>query len=236
MKKIFVILLILFVGLLVGCASKSVVVKDFSTSFEALEEENKIESEEIIWPGYSTNNILPLVELKKSKDDIRLDDIKWYPGWDIFPENVTCENPEKRPYLIRIVNNSDKDTTFFSRHRIVFDARPEYITEFVVPAHSTRYIKSHVSEMTTSFGIIYKKINGNGYDLGAYSYKNLNGWTDPDRATRCLDEILQSHCIEVIFYGEGSEDNVNWLVELPESYDEKELMDVEWIYNETYDR
>ena len=236
MKKIFVILLVLFVGLLVGCASKSAVVKDFSTSFEASEEE---EVEEIpIWPGYSANHILPnSYDFPKYKDDyLRLADVYNLFGFSLYPENVTCENPEKRPYLIRIVNNSDKDTTFFSRHRIVFDARPEYITEFVVPAHSTRYIKSHVSEMTTSFFISYKKINGGYSSLSTYEYNSLGGMSNRYRATRLLDEILQSHCIEVLFYGEGSDDNVNWLVELPESYDEKELMDVEWIYNETYDR
>ena len=236
MKKIFVILLILFVGLLVGCASKSVVVKDFSTSFEASEEENKVE-EVPIWAGYSANHILPLsLDFPKYKDDyLWLGDIAKFDEYGLLPKNLTCGNPVRKPYLIRIVNNSDKDTTFFSRHRIVFDARPEYITEFVVPAHSTRYIKSLVTKMTTSFFISYKKINGGYSSLGAYHIDyctSINGISRPD----ILNEILQSHCIEVLFYGEGSEDNVNWLVELPESYDEKELMDVEWIYNETYDR
>ncbi len=235
MKKIFVILLILFVGLLVGCASKSVVVKDFSTSFENSEEE-KVE-EVPIWAGYSANHILPLsLDFPKYKDDyLWLHDISNFDEYFLLPENLTCGKPIRKPYLIRIVKNSDKDKTFFSRHRIVTSARPEYITEFVVPAHSTRYIKSLVTKTTTRFFISYKKTNGGYSSLGAYDIDyvvSINGISSSD----ILNEILQSHCIEVLFYGEGSEDNVNWLVELPESYDEKELMDVEWIYNETYDR
>ena len=234
MKKIFVILSVLFVGLLIGCASKPVVEEKPSSVINEYHIRYSDGSEDIkysnaIWSGYSTNNILTWVEAKKSKEDICLDDLKWSPEWKLFPENVICENPEKRPYLIKIVNNSDKDTTFWICHKFSFEFKPDYFTTFVVPAHSTKYVKSKVTEKTISFGIGYDKSNGYGKDLGAFSYKSLDGQNNPERAIRCLDEILQTHCCEVIFNGENSEDNIEWLVELPSSYNEDNLIEVDWM-------
>ncbi len=229
MKKIFVILLVLFVGLLVGCASKSVIVKDFSTSFEASEEE-KVENEEIIWPGYSTNNIFAApIDYVDDNTCICLYEVKYFPGYNNFPENITCENPIRKPYLVRIVNNSDKDQIFWICHHPVFENKPDYTTEFVVPANSIRYVQSQVLEKTTSFSISYKKSsNGYYYDLGIFAYQHLD-WKNCEISARCLNEILQTHCLEVIFYGEDAkEKNLAWLVELPESYDEKDLIDVKW--------
>ena len=228
MKKIIIILLVLFVGLLVGCASKSVVVKDFSTSFEAFEEEKV---EEIIWPGYSTNNIFAApVDYVDDDACLCLYEVKYLPGYDNLPENVTCENPIRKPYLVRVINNTDKDQVFWICHQPVIENRPDYTTEFVVPAHSTRYIKSQVLETTTRFCVSYKKSsNGFYYAMGIFDYTALSQKTSI--ASRCLNEILQTHCLEVIFNGEDAkENNIAWLVKLPESYDEKDLIDVEWTY------
>ena len=228
MKKIFVILSVLFIGLLVGCASKPV-VEEKTFSFE---KKTEVKVEEIIWPGYSTNNIFAApVDYVDDDTCLCLYEVKYLPGYDNLPENVTCENPIRKPYLVKVINNTDKDQIFWICHHPVIENKPDYTTEFVVPANSTRYVQSQVLETTTSFSISYKKSsNGYYYDLGIFTYKALD-WKNPDLASRCLNEILQTHCLEVIFNGEDAkENNIAWLVELPESYDEKDLIDVEWTY------
>ena len=236
MKKIFVILLILFVGLLVGCASKSVVVKDFSTSFEAPEEEKLLVKDlngrymevdkTLPWPGYTFSTL-----------DIQyLMDLPTIPEFWNLPENVTCENPTQRPIVGRIVNNTDKEYTFWIVHKItntypgVRIYKPDYLLELKVPANSTKYYVYDKPEMVSSLSIgVYTKNKGS-FQLGFYSTMSIDGGKNFELARRIFAEIEASHCEEVIFNGEDDLDEYKNYINLvlPFEYNEEDLVS-DWI-------
>ncbi len=101
MKKIFIIFLILFVGLLVGCASKPVVVKDFSTSFETYEEEKKVEKQ----IKYFTNDKISEFVYNPS---ISMEDINKFIRRNYnysYNENLHIQESD---YVILITNTTNK--------------------------------------------------------------------------------------------------------------------------------
>ncbi len=238
MKKIFVILLILFVGLLVGCASKSAVVKDFSTSFENSEEENLIYVKDLNGHYWEADKTLPWPGYTSSfHSSLDLTDLTIIPEFWNLPENVTCENSIQRPIVGKIVNNTDKEYTFVIVHKITNtypDKRiykPDYCLTIMVPAHSTGYYVYNKPEMVSNVSIHVHTKNKGSFQLGAYGGSNIDGGLQNyELAKRIFSEIEASHCEEVIFNGEDDLDEYKNYINLvlPFEYNEEDLVS-DWV-------
>ena len=262
MKKFFIVFLI--TSLFIGCASKPKAVevemeKPSTTKLtapyaERWQEQKRLEEEtgkrykwfsnkdgtvyylspDDPWIGYNLNNIYFWSWMKQNDSDLCYQDLNGRPGFDWYPDNVTCENPEKKPYLVRLTNNTDRDVVFWLVHKFNFEFRPDYFVKITVPAHSTKYVKSKVTEKTTSFGVGVDSIDGWGNSLGHFGVDYFHLGDDLELSARVIDELLKFYCIEAIFNEEINDDNWNnnsnivRLVKFPESYDEEDLIEANW--------
>ena len=247
MKKFFIILSVLFVGLLVGCASKS---ESENTTATIDNTDNIIEEAEINdrnnniiyvtdidgkvleadktvpWPGYTFTRASSHKELASLRN---------IPEFWNLPENVTCDNPEKKPFIGRIVNNTDKECSFWVCYAITNPNehiyKPDYFLKIDVPSHSTRYYVYDKPEM------IYEDCIGvklsTGYRMFSSFWMNDldGGWNNTELAKRIFNEIRSYHYEEFIFNGEENLDESSFSFVLPFEYDENELIS-DWVVRE----
>lgn len=233
MKKIFVIFLVLFVGLLVGCASKPI-INDNSVSEESdttfiVKDINGISwkaDKTIKWPGYTFESAF------SPKDLTNLTAIPEF--WNL-PENILCKNPTKKPFIGRIVNNSDREYTFWIVYKITNTNKqvykPDYLLEIKVPAHSIKYYIYDKIEMVTETSIgVYTKNKGS-FMLGSFTMNDFDGsWNNTELATKILNEIKSYYFEETIFNNEEELDEYKYYYHLvkPFEYNEKDLIS-NWI-------
>lgn len=232
MRKIFVILLILFTGLLIGCAStpiincnstseelNTIIVKDINGVFWKADKT-------VEWPGYT-------FEVANSPKD--LTNLTTIPEFWNLPENILCEKPTKKPFIGRIINNSDKEYTFWIVNKITNTNKqiykPDYLLEIKVPAHSIKYYVYDKPEMVTETSIgVYTKNKGS-FMLGSFTANNFDGgWRNTELATKILNEIKSYHFEETIFNNEEELDEYKYYYRLVKSfeYNEKDLIS-NWI-------
>ena len=144
-------------------------------------------------------------------------------GWEIknnLPERVISEQFKNEPIIGRITNNTDREYTFWLVHKFNKEYRPDYFMEMKVPAHSTRYFKSEVPEITTSFCIGVDTKKGKSITINAYNFNQLGS---NDLAARCLMEIFRTHYVDCVFNGENESESYVNLIE-PFDYKEEDLI------------
>ncbi len=231
-KKI--LFLVLFVGLLVSCASKPV---SENTKVNITDNDNIIYVTDISgrywaadktlpWPGYTFTLASNHEELSSLKD---------IPEFWNLPENVTCDNPVKKSFIGRFVNNTDKECTFWVVYKITNSNeriyKPDYYLEINVPAHSTRYYVYDKPEMIYEDGGGVK-ISTGYYMIGSYWMNDFDGaWKNTELAKRIFNEIRSYHYEEFIFNGEENLDDSSFNFVLPFEYNENELIS-DWVVRE----
>ena len=264
MKKILAFLSVLFVGLLVGCASKSesenttatidntdniIYETEINNDNDNIIEEAEINDDTDIfievmninqdclikadktvpWPGYTFQEI--------NCDFQALAELTCIPEFWNLPENVMCENPVKYPIIGRIINNTDKEDTFWLvyKHTNCYEHiyLPDYYLEIKVPAKSIRYYIYDKPEMPTDRGGgVFSNIKG-GKGSGYFSPESFGGRKNWDLATKIINEIMSKHYEEIILNSETDSDGNNYYYRLvePFEYNEEDLIS-DWVVRE----
>ena len=231
MKKIFVVFLVLFVGLLVGCASKpktlannKVSISTKSTFNLDLEYEKAIDN--YIETLYGPIDIQDIPNLYRTFG-FGYNDYIPTPNRRMIEPLVT----DRKDYSGKITNATDKDITF----KLIAknpSTQKKVIGEFVIPANETYYVIIENAVLFGEYSVVMIDLNPESYANclalsadGEYmpplknAFLNINNFS-------IINELFKSHSFEFIYDHICTEEDIknygrNYVTKLVEPFEDK---------------